>query len=490
VADPPGRRRASAWVEPSEQIASEYWPVHDPRASTRSLCRMRSPSSDLSKLLHDYAASALQYLRTHTSCPTHTVATYGFDGSGATLVNLRRVSLDPLIQLQAKALEQLPEVRPLAQAMPGYLKELAGTYAIAAVQSYLRGRSNWRYDRGAFGRHAEAYARMWKVETFELVSSSLVSGIELGARALHLADGVDLFPVSDAQRTGLFRFSPENDLGVSELMAIKASACVRTRHSLKEIQGGNYGRLLSGYHEKVLERILTALQLGTASLPRRQRTLTWFEPQPLWYVTSAGQLSTHRHSAVGDCRRVDGLERRQTRKIYAALGDKMAQTLDVALRRLDASVQKGVPEDAIVDLVIALEVTLNAGARPDSLTKQMQLRALAVLGDAYPEIDRELGLLYSIRGKIVHHGMNMREALAASHSTQALAAALAVARERVRQVIARYLEFVVDRRAAPGEINAEMDRAVRIAVASAGRKIRKSSARTPAEDAAKPTGGE
>jgi hypothetical protein len=435
----------------------------------------KSASKELTQALAVYAESAVRHLREQLgSNAVVPFETYKFDGQGARLIKKKGVHVISFFQFYANKLAQLPETDGVRSALPIALRDKAGQYAVSAIQSYLRTQSRLRFDAAAFSKHADAYARMWTSGQFKSMSLSLISGVDVGSK-LKLDDEAYLAPLTDRQRENLFSFSASNDLGVGDLIAIKTTLVVSTNHSLKELEG-DYGRLLSGLHDRQLQRALTALQLCSAGSPVHQRTYTWFEPQPLWHVSGSGHWSSYRRPAQGNAPTLAASERRQTRVTYSDLADKKARGLDVAFRRLGSSHEKRLPEDALLDLAIGLEVTLTSGFRSDTFTKQMQLRALAIVGDTFPEVDVELADLYEWRGKIVHHGKTLDGVLKAGISVDD---ALLRARKLVRSILLRYLRLVVGRQTAPAEVNAELDRAIRTAVCRAASEIIRGIGRRP-----------
>jgi hypothetical protein len=438
---------------------------------------LRARSTSAPKALIDatvaYATSALRYIRANCRANlVHSFESYRIHGPSATLVKGKAISFLTLGQRHAHALERIPEVETLKQAMPEELRSKAGRLAIGVIEAYLRDRVSFRYDPRRLSKCAEAYAQMWATGRFELVSLSLISGVEVNGTPMKLDQQAKLTPVTDKDRSNLFAFSSTNDVGVHELQAVKAFLVVRTSHSLKEMFG-DYGRLFSGIHTEQLQRALTALQLAFDGTPRHQRTYTWFEPRPFWDTRGSGSMSLYRFP-IGKCPILNARARRQTRDLYEALADKKASKLDVAFRRLGSSFEKRLPEDVIVDLVIALEVTLtltaNAGA--DNLAKQMQQRALALAADLIPTVDSDLALLYKVRGRIVHQGWSLERALKDSNSTLSADSMLERARELVRCVLSRYLLLAVARQMAPADINTELDRGIRLQVAGGAKRIR------------------
>lgn len=80
------------------------------------------------------------------------------------------------------------------------------------------------------------------------------------------------------------------------------------------------------------------------------------------------------------------------------------QTTRISLHRFNLACSRSHPEDAIVDIVIALESLLLAGKPDTNLSYRFSIRAAAILRDLYDPTDafKFAKLLYDIRSKIVH----------------------------------------------------------------------------------------
>lgn len=81
--------------------------------------------------------------------------------------------------------------------------------------------------------------------------------------------------------------------------------------------------------------------------------------------------------------------------------------IDLALRRFGLAYERALPEDRLIDYVIALEAILLRGDEQQELAYRLALRGSALLGknpDARSEIFSRLRTAYSIRSDVVHGG--------------------------------------------------------------------------------------
>lgn len=98
-------------------------------------------------------------------------------------------------------------------------------------------------------------------------------------------------------------------------------------------------------------------------------------------------------------------------RLYGAL-QTIPSNLQMALRRFNQAYGRILPEDALIDLTIALEICLLPNAT-DELLYRLSLRGAALLADSRNPTETQLLLktLYEARSKIVHSGKNLSDAV-------------------------------------------------------------------------------
>ena len=138
------------------------------------------------------------------------------------------------------------------------------------------------------------------------------------------------------------------------------------------------------------------------------------------------------------------------------LADKHRRSLDLALKRFNSAFTRREPDDSVVDLAIALEASLAQGKQA-GLTKELQLRSVALVGRQIPNIHERMGLLYKIRGKLVHHGHDLGTALRACKSSLTPKEYLVQVRGDVRTILSEYLSRCTAHGKALGGINEMLD---------------------------------
>jgi hypothetical protein len=126
-------------------------------------------------------------------------------------------------------------------------------------------------------------------------------------------------------------------------------------------------------------------------------------------------------------------------------------SFDMALGRFQGSYRADSPFEHLVDLATALEAALAAGERDtEGLTLRLRNRAAALLAtesDPAPAIFTDVGLLYSLRSKVVHGGqlkqkdlrrtINRVSTVPTERPTLTPAVALGHAVDRMRDLVRR-----------------------------------------------------
>ena len=100
------------------------------------------------------------------------------------------------------------------------------------------------------------------------------------------------------------------------------------------------------------------------------------------------------------------------RRVLTQLDQDAEKHLSVGLRRFDQSYDRDNAEDALIDLVVALESSLLAdNSEQDQLQYKMSLRGAALLASSAPpqKTQRQIRALYTARSKIVHSGKHLTD---------------------------------------------------------------------------------
>jgi len=390
------------------------------RRDEEAALEARSPAP-LEDALVTYCSRSIAYLRDKYRAggdPVYTGQSYVIRGDTGVLVSRPRIDVDAVFRQCHEELLNVPELGALVPLLPAKLRPKAAQYALAALHAFLRDSVSLRVDQKRLVRLARTFVRMWSEARFSVVTLALVSGIESTERPIALDDSGDVkfMRLSDYTKSCLASPFAHQGPGLPMLLSVDASLVVRTRHSLSELDS-DYGRLIFGLHEGQLKRATTALRLACTGLVRMHYTTTWFEPRPLHYIGGgSGNQSRDFAAGSGAKGKLDARGVRQAKRAYTNLGGRKG-SLALALRRFDSSYEKQLLDDVLLDLVIALESCLTQGARAGSITKELQLRALFLVGNDESSVDELLKLLYDLRGQIVHQGRDLPAALKQSGST-------------------------------------------------------------------------
>jgi hypothetical protein len=141
----------------------------------------------------------------------------------------------------------------------------------------------------------------------------------------------------------------------------------------------------------------------------------------------------------------------RVRSVNSELANGLSE-LTLALHRFNLSFTRTSPEDALIDLVVALESTLLAGVDQE-LKFRLAVRGAVLLADQRPAVEtfEKLKLIYDWRSKIVHNGKRLPRPEEAKEADKKAGVAPSelphICRELTRDILR---EFVLNARANGG----------------------------------------
>jgi hypothetical protein len=440
-------------------------------------------TAEMRTKLHTFVRAALAHLRANYRPPQRYYVHTEISGNGSS--DIPRLRIDPLRLLETA--EQGLSVLPEFQAAWSALDDSPETSRILGTRErrvrrvlsdYLWVHRSLRYNQRRLDARLPIFSRLWSTLTTEVELAAPIRGIEAPSQPVELGPGVVLLPFRDTQKNSFwnkFDLSPHGFQSL-DLLSCATLLVIAEKIPAEWFARGNLTPIIRAADDLCADAV-TALRLSctgeVGALTIRRRYLP--SPRDSFFYDDAGSAQPARELATtgyADAR-FKNEHRRRAKKAFALLttlrhSGKYDQ-IGVPLLRFNQSYGRSSPEDAVVDLVIALEGSALFGYA-NELGYRLRLRVLRLLRPFGLQYDEAIRTLYPVRSDIVHSGASVAKALARQYNKKPAPwadaqAFVAAARAAVREVLWHYL---VEYAAVPdlSAINASLDRDIIAGIAS------------------------
>ena len=259
-------------------------------------------------------------------------------------------------------------------------------------------------------RIVASHFAMWKTDRFESVRELALIGLLPGVKRCLLGDHAELRLLSPSR---LNRFWNEDAASFSlygpgtaqyQVLDAKYLLVIRVQFTHRDRS------LMFVQSLRRAEQALAAIRLAIVGCVGVAATRERFVPKPYFVSGSSVQdpPPSLASSTAAPHVAFDADAARRASLIFRQLLNGVPNGFALAIRRFSQSFGRHTPEDAIIDLAIALEATLLHGQNTE-LSYRIQLLGAALLRRTAKQAANALKDLYSVRSKIVHGAKTLHE---------------------------------------------------------------------------------